>query len=430
MFDIQHAQWTDGRIGIHAYSGMMDFDNLIVYGPEYMPIWRLKARRPEPADGAVGAPAPLLQWTPGETAVLHEVYLGLTPELTEADLVGPLSPFALYFWPFGLEPGATYYWRVDEVEADGVTVHTGDVWSFVARDLKAYYPSPADGAGDVALSPELTWMPGQSALEHNVYFSDNLADVNDRTAAADQGQSADTTFRPEALEAATDYYWCVDEIAATGETRPGPVWSFTTRLPIDDFESYTNEVGQRAFELWIDGYGFSLPEPGHPGNGSNAAVGHDIWDPASPHYNGSLMETTLVNGGLQSMPLSYNNADPPYYSEAERDFGSPQDWTVNGLDTLTLFVRGQSSNGAAPLYVTVQDSSGRAATVTDPDANAARRYTWTEWKVPLGDLADVDATSVRKLIIGLGDRANPTPGGAGLIYVDDIYIAARASETP
>jgi hypothetical protein len=405
----------------------MEFDNLIVYGPEYMPPRRLKAKRPDPADGALGVQMALLQWRPGETAVLHDVYVGTTPELTEADLVGPRLPVLLYFHVPGLQPGTIYYWRVDEVEADGVTVHTGDVWSFVAQDLKAYYPNPADGAGDVALLPELTWMPGQSVLEHHVYFSENLADVNERTPAADQGRSANPTFQPEVLEAATDYYWCVDEIAATGETRPGPVWSFTTRLPVDEFESYTNEVGQRAFEVWIDGFGFSLPEPGHPGNGSNAAVGHDIWDPASPHYNGSIMETTLVHGGAQSMPLGYNNADPPYYSEAERDFASPQDWTVNGMDTLTLFVRGQSSNGAAPLYVTLQDSSGRTATAIDPDANAARRYTWTEWKIPLSDLVDIDATRVRKLIIGLGDRANPAPGGAGSIYVDDVYIAKRGN---
>ena len=35
----------------------------------------------------------------------------------------------MYFEVTGLIPGATYYWRVDEVEADGTTIHTGDVWS-------------------------------------------------------------------------------------------------------------------------------------------------------------------------------------------------------------------------------------------------------------------------------------------------------------
>ena len=31
-------------------------------------------------------------------------------------------------------------------------------------------------------------------------------------------------------------------------------------------------------------------------------------------------------------------------------------------------------------------------------------------------------TRVKKLYIGLGDRTNPTPSGAGTIYIDDIWI--------
>jgi len=37
--------------------------------------------------------------------------------------------------PADLEKGITYYWRVDEVEADGTTKHTGDVWSFTVTTL-------------------------------------------------------------------------------------------------------------------------------------------------------------------------------------------------------------------------------------------------------------------------------------------------------
>jgi len=414
MFDIQHAEWTDGRVGIHAYSGMMDFDNLIVYGPEYMPPWRLKAKRPDPADGTVGVVAPVFQWKAGETAALHEVYMAATPELTEADLVGPRSPMTLYFHAAGLEPGATYYWRVDEIEGDMATVHTGDVWSFVVQDLKAYYPTPADGDADVPLSPELTWMPGQLATEHHLYLSDTLADVNDRAAAADQGQSEETTFTADTLEAATVYYWRVDEITATGELRPGPVWSFMTYLPVDDFESYDDDIeaATTIFDTWLDGWT----------TGSNGSVVGYL-----EAQNGTFGETAIVHGGSQSMPLDYNNINSPYYSEAERDFGGAQNWTVNGVNTLTIFVRGRSSNGAAPLYVTVEDSAGRMATVTHPDPDVARRYTWTEWKVPLSEFADVDPVRIRRLVVGLGDRANPLPGGAGLIYVDDIYVAKSAN---
>jgi hypothetical protein len=40
------------------------------------------------------------------------------------------------------------------------------------------------------------------------------------------------------------------------------------------------------------------------------------------------------------MPLAYNNADSPYYSETSRTFDNPQNWTVNGMNTLSLQVRG------------------------------------------------------------------------------------------
>ena len=43
----------------------------------------------------------------------------------------------------------------------------------------AYYPQPADGATDAPLSPTLTWMPGQAAVNHHVYFSESFDDVND-----------------------------------------------------------------------------------------------------------------------------------------------------------------------------------------------------------------------------------------------------------
>ena len=35
--------------------------------------------------------------------------------------------------------------------------------------------------------------------------------------------------------------------------KEGPVWSFTTVLPIDDFESYTDEEGSRIYQTWLDG---------------------------------------------------------------------------------------------------------------------------------------------------------------------------------
>jgi len=40
------------------------------------------------------------------------------------------------------------------------------------------------------------------------------------------------------------------------------------------------------------------------------------------------------------MPLIYDNSASPFLSEAERTFDTPQDWTTNGADTLSLYIQG------------------------------------------------------------------------------------------
>jgi hypothetical protein len=86
-------------------------------------------------------------------------------------------------------------------------------------------------------------------------------------------------------------------------------------------------------------------------------------------------------------------------------------------------VCGQASNGLEKLYVSLQDSTGKVATVVHPNPDAVRATRWTEWRIPLADFSGVNAARAKKLVIGLGDRANPKKGGAGLIYLDDIRIA-------
>ena len=365
---------------------------------------KVQARKPDPANGAVGVTTPLFKWTAGDTAVLHNVYLGKNPDLGPANLAGPRQPIAMFWYVPGLEPGVTYYWRVDEVEANGTTIHTGNVWSFTTQALTAYQPNPADGTMDVSPTPTLLWQPGQVVLKHHVYFSDNLDAVKQRTAGADKGLVTDPTFSPGVLASATTYYWAVDELAADGTTRAGAAWTFTTYLPVDDFESYTDAEGNRIYETWIDGL-------------TNGLSGSTVGYPVAP-----FAEQTIVHGGKQSMPLDYNNVNSPFYSEADREFATAQDWTVGDVKTLVLFVRGRLGNGPAPLYVVVKDASNRTGTVIHPDSAVAGTAKWTEWKIPLSSFTGVNLAKVKKITIGLGDKAAPKPGGAGRIFVDDIRM--------
>jgi hypothetical protein len=168
---------------------------------------------------------------------------------------------------------------------------------------------------------------------------------------------------------------------------------------VDDFESYDDDEN-RIFDTWLDGFV----------NGTGMTVGY---------FDAPFAERTIVNSGDQSMPLEYANDKAPFYSEAEFDVGGA-DWTVGEADTLRLFVQGSVDNGAGTLYVAVEDSAGNVAVATYPDAAVLTADTWQEWLIPYSDLAGVNLARVATLYIGVGDRDNPTAGGAGLIFIDDV----------
>jgi len=364
------------------------------------------AREPNPANGAAAVLAPLFRWTAGDGALLHDVYLSTSPDLGPADLVATHLPIAMYYHARGLEAGATYYWRVDEIAADGKTVCTGNVWSFMAQAPTAYRPEPPDGANATSPAATLTWMPGAGALKHHLYFGESLEAVTQGAADVDKGTLTETSFAPGTLAGLKTYYWRVDEIGAADAVKTGPVWSFTTCLPIDDFESYTDDVAAKTtiFDTWIDGLTNGL---------SGSTVGY---------AQAPFAEQKIVHSGKQSMPLDYNNVKSPFYSEAEREFAAAQDWTVGNAGTLVLFVRGRVGNGAAALYLIVKDASNHAATVIHPNAAVVSTARWTEWRIPLSSLAGVNLAKVQKIAIGLGDKAATQAGGKGLIFVDDIRL--------
>jgi hypothetical protein len=289
-----------------------------------------KASSPNPANGAADVAMPLFRWTAGSTALFHDVYLGKTPQLGPESLVGPRQFIAMFYFAPGLETGVTYYWRVDEVEKDGVTINTGDVWTFMTQALTAYKPDPADGATTVSLAPVLKWLAGKSAVQHHVYFSSNRDAVSQAAASADKGllPLADALFTPGNLQGATTYFWRVDEVVG-GAVQAGPVWSFTTWMPVDDFEGYTDKDGSRIFDAWIDGLTNGL---------SGSVVGY------INAANGTFGETKTVHGGVQSMPLDFNNMASPFYSEAERAFAPAQDWTAGGTDALVLYIQGKGAD--------------------------------------------------------------------------------------
>jgi len=119
-----------------------------------------QATRPSPLDGAKDVPPDVvLSWKPGAyvqgLSPKHKVFFsdnfsdvnegvgGVGQDVERYPIEGVLT----------LDLGKTYYWRIDEVEADLITIHKGDVWSFTVMPYVPVDDMETYGSADV---------PGQS----------------------------------------------------------------------------------------------------------------------------------------------------------------------------------------------------------------------------------------------------------------------------
>lgn len=245
---------------------------------------------------------------------------------------------------FAQGPGVATYTADTVVDFGGViakyvrlTINStwGSVMSASLSEVRFFHapvlarePQPADGATNVSLNADLSWRSGRDALSHDVYLDED-------TEAVAAGAVAPVTqtqriYTPESLNYGTAYYWKVDEVGET-QVYEGDVWSFTTSeyATVEDFEDYDDDIdgGTTIFQTWIDGVT----------NGTGSYVGYE------EAAGGTFGERTIVRSGSQSMPLQYDNASSPLYSETARQFATAQDWAQHGADTLVLRVRGRAS---------------------------------------------------------------------------------------
>jgi len=237
-----------------------------------------RASSPSPSDGEVTTQAQVtLEWAPGLTAAQHRVYLGEDPAAVGPEAQPVATTDQAAYGPLSLEMGKTYSWRIDEVEADGVTVHTGGVWTFTIQPYTAYGPNPADGAHYVDVDADLAWNAGFNAQSHDLYFGMNRAAVAgaDRASPLFKGNQTGLAYSLDTLENGKSYYWRVDEVAADTAVTQGPVWTFGTipATPVTDpnlvgWWKLDDEQGRLVLDwsglghhaalvgnpVWVDGY--------------------------------------------------------------------------------------------------------------------------------------------------------------------------------
>jgi hypothetical protein len=234
-------------------------------------------------------------------------------------LIGSLDDFRIY----------NYAMTQDEI-TDVMRIDT----------LRAWNPIPSNGAlTDVENVLPLSWSPGDEAVQHDVYLGTNAlavesADASDTTGIYRGQQDANSYMPPEGVEPNQVYYWRIDEINTDAMVNKGKIWAFTVLpyLIVDDFEGY-DDVDNRIYNTWADYYV----------NNTGMTVGH-IDPPFAErtviHFGSQAMYMRYDNDGTVNEGTDYEQSGTLTFSETERTWEAPQDWTRRDVESLTLWFRG------------------------------------------------------------------------------------------
>jgi hypothetical protein len=274
--------------------------------------------------------------------------------------------------------------------------------------VSAREPSPDSGATDVDIDATLSWRAGREAGTHDVYLSTDQQAVIDGNAPV--ATVTDASYSPLSLDLAGTYYWRVDEVneAEMPSIWQGDLWEFAIQeyLVVDDFESYNDipsgEEGSRlVYKIWSDG----LADPSRGGS----QIGY---------FEGTSLETELVHGGTQSVPVFYDNTGAAYsevtVNVADLEIG--HDWAKYGVKALTLRFYGDPNNSVTDqMYVKV----GGSKVPYDSDAENLQRIGWQTWYV---DLVSAGANLGNVMDLTVGFEPMGAVGGQGMVLLDDIRL--------
>ena len=271
---------TDGLLALVQ----MDYN---VTNPGMTTVWAIavnpvQARSPRPKDGEIVgiAEATSLSWTVGQTAALHDLFFGNNFEdVNAADISDETGIYrgrqdvSGYIFPEALEWGVTYYWRVDEIEADN-TIHTGPVWSFMVADYLLIDDFEDYDTGDNQIW--YTWKDGlvYGTPENPPFYAGN------GTGSAVGDETTDS-YTEETIVHEGEYAMpCFYDNDKQGCLKYSEA-QMTLNYPCD-----WTEQGVEVLSLWFRGYplyvGGFVEAPA--GTYTMTASGADIWDPSDEFH--------------------------------------------------------------------------------------------------------------------------------------------------
>lgn len=279
----------------------------------------LNAFAPTPRNGATTeALTATLRWQPGAPdAASFVVYAGADRAAVErGERAIAKTTAAPELGPLPLKVGASYFWRVDQLDKAGRVLAPGLVWSFTADAGLAAEPQPRDRDSNVPPTlAQLAWKPGKYASKQRVYFGASADELERATKPAAEIAAGATSFPPQAkLAPGTRYFWRIDSDNGAQPPSRGPVWTFRTQdAPIP--KDVTFFVGSDT----------------HYGRENNAAINRRVIDemnalPGTPlpaSVGGGFVRTprgVVLTGDLLDEGYDKETA-PANWAEFCRDYG-------------------------------------------------------------------------------------------------------------
>ena len=289
-------------------------------------------------------------------------------------------------------------------------------------------PSPADEATDVPREVVLSWTPGESADQHDVYFGTSFDDVNAATNLDPMGadkvyrarQGVDSYAVGERLDFGQTYYWRVDEVNAPPTSHvifKGDVWSFTAEpftYAVENINVTASSSSEgRAPENTVNGSG--LDETGllHGKEGDN-----NMWlsDVTGPQPSWIEFEFDKVYKLHEMWVWNYNEFMEPLLGLGFKDVSI--EYSVDGNDYTPLGTTHEFAQGpgtADYAHNTTVDFGGLTAKYVRLTANS-------NWK---GLLPQYGLSEVRFLHIPLRAR-EPSPDSGATDVDVDVTLGFRA----
>jgi len=452
------------------------------------------AREPQPTDGTTEMSVDTaLSWRAGRDVAVHEVYLS-TDEQAVIDGTALADAIeAASFAPGNLEFGSTYYWKVNETQAD--TSWEGDLWSFstqeyiIVEDFESYddeesriYDAWLDGwvnetgstvgymdapfAEQTIVNSGAQSMPLVYDNSNSPFYSEAERDLGTQNWTGNGADTLVVNFRgraPEFLEtddgrilvnsigadvwdtadqfryvykrlsgdgsivARVDYLmntwgWAKAGVMIRQGLDAGSPHAMTVMSaangaalqyrPVMNQISFGINEGEQVAPYWV-----KLTRSGTSFTAERSADGVN-WVSITDDAAASTVEIEMdadVYIGLMAVSTRADIVGAATFSNITTTGDVTGVWETSGIG-----VEQPAGNALEPLYVAVEDNAGNVQVVNHPDALAALTTEWQEWQIPFSALGGVNLSSVRTMYIGLGDRDNPTAGGTGLIYIDDI----------